>query len=93
MKIFVNNFKGMAPKIPTRMKQDNFADLALNTDTSTGDITYDPHFGGTYTLPSQVPSDAKSFFKWTFRDNDYWWGSSTYDKVGAVFISVPDSDT
>ena len=93
MKIFVNNFKGMAPKIPTRMKQDNFADLALNTDTSTGDITYDPHFGGTYTLPSQVPSDAKSFFKWTFRDNDYWWGSSTHDKVGAVFISIPDSDT
>ena len=93
MKIYVNNFKGMAPKIPSRLKHDNFADFTSNTDTSTGDILPFAHYDGTFSLPSQVPSAAKCFFKWRFKDKDYWWGSTQYDRVNAVFISIPDVST
>lgn len=92
MKLYVNNFKGFAPKVPSRNKPTNFADMATNVDLSTGDITCWDHLGTTMTsLPSGVPSGAKCFFKWRFKGTDYWWGSTTYDRVNMSAISIPDS--
>ena len=91
MKLYVNDFKGFAPKIPSRNKPDNFADLVQNADLDTGDIRCWDHRAADISLPPQVKYNAISMFKWRFNNKDYWWSSSASDQVGCASIQIPDS--
>ena len=87
MKVFVNNFKGHAPKIPTRNLPTNFAEYAENVDVSTGDIRLAQH-----RLPniSAGSTSYNSFFKWTFNNKDYWHFSPS-DHVSGIEVPILDN--